>query len=145
MSGPKRTSKDLENGVSGRLTALRINKGMTQSDFAAGIGTGRGTYSKYESGQNRVPPAVMDNICKTYGVRREWLETGEGDMYISQTVDEELAGFFAEIMDGVAPEFQRNLAAEMARMPPELWDALIKFAEILARSAGIEKKEEEQV
>lgn len=145
MSGPKRVTRDLAGDFSGRLTALRIDKGLTQAEFAAGIGSTRGTYAKYESGANGVTAAVMDSICKTYGVRREWLETGEGDMYISQTVDEELAGFFAEIMDGVAPEFQRNLAAEMARMPPALWDALIEFAKILARSAGIEKKEEEQV
>lgn len=141
LSGPKRTSKDLENGVSGRLTALRIDKGMTQSDFAAGIGTGRGTYSKYESGQNRVPPAVLNNICKTYGVRREWLEAGEGEMYVANSVDEQLAVFVADIIGGTAPAFARRLIAEMARMPTSKWDALEDFAKMLVRAV----KNEEQV
>ena len=140
MSGPKRATRDLTGDLAGRLTALRIDKGLTQSEFAAGIGAPRGTYCKYESGQNGVTAAVMDNICKTYGVRREWLETGEGEMYAAQSIDEQLAFFVADILGGTAPEFARRLIAEMARMPVSKWDALEDFALMLARAA---KKEEQ--
>ena len=141
MSGPKKSSRGLPPGLHGRLVTLRHDKHMTQAEFAAGIGSIQATYSNYESGRVEPPSVVMDNICKTYGVRREWLETGEGKMYVAQSVDEQLAVFVADILGGAAPEFARRLIAEMARMPVSKWDALEEFAQMLARAA----KKEEQV
>lgn len=140
MSGPKKSSRGLPPGLPGRLVTLRYDKHMTQAEFAAGIGSIQATYSNYESGRVEPPSVVVDNICKTYGVRREWLETGEGEMYVAQSIDEQLAFFVADILGGTAPEFARRLIAEMARMPVSKWDALEDFALMLARAA---KKEEQ--
>lgn len=140
MSGPKKSSRSLPPGLPTRLVALRRDKRLTQDEFSAGIGMTRSTYSSYEVGRTEPSSAVVDNICKTYGVRREWLETGEGEMYVAQSIDEQLAFFVADILGGTAPEFARRLIAEMARMPVSKWDALEDFALMLARAA---KKEEQ--
>lgn len=144
MAGPKNLNREPLPGIPGRLERLRKSKSLTQEEFAAQIGVAQNTYSRYESGKvSPPPPVVIDNIHKTYGVRKEWLENGEGSMYVESPVDSQLAKYFANIMGGVAPDFQRRLAAEMARMTPEAWDALEKFAVMLARAAGIGKGEEQ--
>lgn len=63
-----------------RLISLRKALGMTQAQFAAGIGMYRNAVVSYELGE--IPtPLVIEAICRRYCVRREWLENGTGDMF----------------------------------------------------------------
>ena len=64
-----------------RITCLRKTLGLTQKQFGEKIGVQRGTVANYELGRNIPTETVRLMICKVYGVRREWLETGEGEMF----------------------------------------------------------------
>ena len=138
MADTKKIGQAPLPGIAVRLKELRTSKSLSQTEFAAKFGVAQNAYSRYETGSVPLPLVALDNLCKTYNVRREWLETGEGSMYVEEPVDAEIAKYFANVMGGAAPEFQRRLAAEMARMPPEAWEALEQFAVMLARAAGIE-------
>lgn len=64
-----------------RIGQLRKSLGLTQKQFGEKIGVQRGTVTNYELGRNIPTETVRLMISKIYGVRREWLETGEGEMF----------------------------------------------------------------
>ena len=64
-----------------RIIILRKELGLTQKQFGERIGVQRGTVTNYEIGRNIPTETVRLMICREYGVKREWLETGIGEMF----------------------------------------------------------------
>lgn len=63
-------------------------------------------------------------ISKTYGVRYEWLKTGEEPMYLPDTDD--LLVKVANVMEGQS-EAKRQLVDLICDLPDELLDQLVEF------------------
>lgn len=73
-----------------RIKELRKSKNLTQTEFGARLGLSGSAITTYEKGIRIPSNAVVTSICREFGVRREWLETGEGKMELetqSQTLD----------------------------------------------------------
>jgi len=64
-----------------RVKKLREEKGLTQEQFSNKIKVTRSYISHLESGKAEPSPIVMLTIHNIFGVRDEWLKTGEGEMY----------------------------------------------------------------
>lgn len=65
-----------------RVRAVRHALGYTQQAFADKLGVKRNTIAKYEYEDNRNPEGpVIALICREFGVSREWLLRGEGQMF----------------------------------------------------------------
>lgn len=82
MADTKKIGQAPLPGIAVRLKELRTSKSLSQTEFAAKFGVAQNAYSRYETGRVPLPLVALDNLCKTYNVRREWLETGEGSMYV---------------------------------------------------------------
>lgn len=89
MADTKKIGQAPLPGIAVRLKELRTSKSLSQTEFAAKFGVAQNAYSRYETGRVPLPLVALDNLCKTYNVRREWLETGEGSMYVEEPVDAE--------------------------------------------------------
>lgn len=63
------------------IRTLRKHLKMTQVQFAASIGIRGPSLSAIESGQNTATNRLLTSICAVHGVNREWLETGQGEMF----------------------------------------------------------------
>ena len=63
---------------------------MSQDAFGAKLGITGAAVSRIESGDRAVTEQVMKAICREFGVREEWLRTGEGDMLLPVSEDDEL-------------------------------------------------------
>lgn len=64
-----------------RLKELRKALGLTQQEFADRIGVHRGNIATYETRDGSPGSSVITLICREFGVREEWLRTGEGPMF----------------------------------------------------------------
>lgn len=64
-----------------RLKTLRKEEGLTQKEFAEQLGIDQPLVAMWEKGTRPIPAAQIKLICHEYGVRREWLQDGEGEMY----------------------------------------------------------------
>lgn len=64
-----------------RIKQLRKDLKMTQETFASKIAITRQYLSLLESNERVPSDLVLNAICQTFGVRREWLEYGDGPMY----------------------------------------------------------------
>lgn len=111
-----------------RLKELRgsIQPKMSQEEFAASIGKTRAAYAVYEL--DRVVPddAVLLLISKTYGVRYEWLKTGELPKHPPETDD--FLVRITHIMEGESPNKRRAIEMIMD-MPDELVDWVYQYYE----------------
>lgn len=78
--------------VNERIQRIREDSGLSMEKFGQRIGIGRSSVSMIEKGINNPSRQTVDLICREFNVRREWLETGEGEMY-DLPLDEEAAMF----------------------------------------------------
>lgn len=63
-----------------RLSLIRQNEGLTMTAFAEKLNLSKSTISLAENNKQALSVRVVVDICEKFGVRREWLETGEGEM-----------------------------------------------------------------
>ena len=67
--------------ITPRVKILRQALGMSQTDFGAKIGVTRGVINNLDRGLTDLQDPLLSLICSVFSARREWLETGEGDMF----------------------------------------------------------------
>lgn len=78
-----------------RLKELRKRLGLKQRDVAERLEMDTGTVGKWEAAMQRIPKTRLYQICNEYNVSRDWLERGEGEMFVPV---EESETDFAETM-----------------------------------------------
>ena len=87
--------------IGNRIKEVRKALGKTQQDFADTIGLKRNTIAGYEVGDVTPSPRSILAICDKFSVNQYWLETGEGEMFVETTREEEISSFLADVqMDG---------------------------------------------
>lgn len=117
--------------VGDRIRELRKELDMTQQEFADRLKIKRNTIATYETGRNDPIDSVFVLICKEFDVNEAWLRTGEGEMFVPKSRDEELAEFFGHVQ-GIGPEsFKRRFVAMLSRLDEEDWVLLERMAERL--------------
>ena len=83
-----------------RLKELRKTLDVKQREVAERLGVAVGVVGTWESGGSPIPRARIYQLCKEYNVRREWLETGVGEMFEPEaTFEEKLANAASALFD----------------------------------------------
>ena len=116
-----------------RITCLRKTLGLTQKQFGEKIGVQRGTVTNYELGRNIPTETVRLMICRVYGVRREWLETGEGEMFEKKSRYEQAWEMSEEYLDNENEMFRQRLISAISELTE---DQLAVLAEIAEKAVG---------
>ena len=123
-----------------RLKKLRNELEMTQQEFADVLGTARGNISAFEVGKNAPSDAVISLICKTDfpkgRVNETWLRTGEGEMFIEASRDEQIAAFVGGILKDEEDTFQKKFISMLAALDESDWEVLQKMVELLQEKKG---------
>ena len=61
------------------------------------------------------------SICREFGVREEWLRTGEGPMEEARDRDEELKYMVNSLMSGESASFKKRLIAVLSSLNESQW------------------------
>lgn len=126
-----------------RIKLLRKALELNQTDFGARIGVKQGTVAAYESGA-RVPlDSVIVSICREFGVSESWLRSGEGEMFLQLSREEEIKKFCMSIIRDPDSEFQRQFVSVLARLEPAQWQLLSDMADKLLAQRDAQKKDAE--
>lgn len=126
-----------------RIKLLRKALELNQTDFGARIGVKQGTVAAYESGA-RVPlDSVVVSICREFGVSESWLRSGEGEMFLQLSREEEITKFCMSIIRDPDSEFQRQFVSVLARLDPPQWQLLSDMADKLLAQRDAQKKDAE--
>ncbi len=119
-----------------RIRKLRRELDLTQQEFADRIGIKRGGVANYEIGRNKPIDSVISLICREFNVNEEWLRTGEGDMFVQQSIDDKIASFIGGIQMTEDNSFKRRLISVLANLKEEQWEMLAEIAENLTTEKG---------
>ena len=110
-----------------RLKKLRKTLDLTQQEFANKIGIARGNIGAYEVGKNAPSDAVISLICKQFNVDENWLRTGEGETFIKQTRDEQIASFIGTVQSNEDDSFKKRFVSMLSALDESDWEVLEKM------------------
>lgn len=116
-----------------RLRKLRKTLDMTQQEFAEKLGIKRSTMATYESGRNEPIDAVISLICREFNVNEEWLRTGNGEMFIQLSRNEEIAEFVGQLMSDEDDSFKKRLISGLAALDENGWKVLEDFLDSIQK------------
>jgi transcriptional regulator with XRE-family HTH domain len=113
-----------------RLKRLRKKLAINQSELAKKLDMAQTSYSKIETGENKLTDKNISLICYVFGVNENWLRTGAGDMFISKDLAEtpeerELLGIFRRLSEDMKEFFLdmgrklTNKTGKNQNAPPE--------------------------
>ena len=116
-----------------RLKKLRKTLGLTQQEFADKIGSKRNTIAKYETNTNAPSAAVISLICREFDVNEIWLKTGEGEMFVSLTRDEEISRFVGETLSDESDTFKKRFISMLSNLDESDWEVLEKMVTLMQK------------
>lgn len=67
--------------INQRIKKIRKSRHLNQTEFADFMGLKHGAVSKMEKQGNTVTEQNRRLICEKFNISRQWLDTGEGEMY----------------------------------------------------------------
>lgn len=72
--------------ISERLTKIRNNARLTQSEFSKKIGVKQSYYSELERGKREITTKVIEALIKNFNVSSDWLLSNTGEMYSNKNI-----------------------------------------------------------
>lgn len=119
-----------------RIKKIRKELDLTQQEFADRIGIARGNIAAYEVGKNAPSDSVISLICREFSVNENWLRTGEGDMFMELSRDEQIEEFIGNLLQGEEDSFKRRLISGLAALNENGWKVLEDFLDSIQKKKG---------
>lgn len=107
-----------------RIKSLRKQLGLNQSEFAARIGVSQTAVAAWEAGTRNPMDAIIQSICREFGVSERWLRSGEGEMFPPRDRLSELSALAGRFLSSDPSDFQQRFARMMLSLTPEEWALL---------------------
>jgi len=98
-----------------RIKAVRKALGMSQRDFGRGIFLSQSFYGQMETGARNPNERVYELISNKYNVNKNWLVTGQGDMFNEAPSDVELLELM-EIIKELDPLFREYIITQIKQL-----------------------------
>lgn len=118
-----------------RVKELRKFLGLSGEKFGEKLGITRGAISNIENGSRNVTEQVVKSICREFGVNEKWLRTGEGEMFVPVTADDEFAMIVGEIMISDDAAFKAAIVEAWKR--PELRKLVWEYMKVLQNNNNL--------
>ena len=110
-----------------RICYLIRNLGITKTAFAEKIHVTPQFVSSLCSGVKIPSDRTIMDICREFNVSEVWLREGTGDMFVTRTMNQELAIMVNELMSEADDSFRKRFVSALLDLPPQLWPELEKF------------------
>ena len=101
--------------IQDRLVAVREALEITQRDFCRGIYVSQSYYAQIESGKRPVNDRIIALVCSQYGVSKEYLLTGKGEMFSENLSDLQLQQLL-DIFNELEPPFRDYVILQLKQL-----------------------------
>jgi HTH-type transcriptional regulator / antitoxin PezA len=117
-----------------RLKEIRKSNpnGKTQETFANYLEISKENISSYESGRRNPSDAFIKLVCEKCNVNEDWLRTGNGEMFMPETKDEQISKMLANVMKSEDGNFKKKLISALAQLDKDGWDKLEEFVDMIS-------------
>lgn len=126
-----------------RIRELIKALNMKQAEFAKRIGVSRPFVSELCSGNKKPSDRTVADICREFNVNEQWLRTGEGDMFLSLSREEEITKYCMSIAKQPHSEFTLKFIHILSQLEPPQWQLLSDMADKLLAQRDAQKKDAE--
>lgn len=126
-----------------RIRELIKALNMKQAEFAKRIGVSRPFVSELCSGNKKPSDRTVADICREFNVNEQWLRTGEGDMFLSLSREEEITKHCMSIAKQPPSEFTLKFIHILSQLEPAQWQLLSDMADKLLAQRDAQKKDAE--
>lgn len=118
-----------------RIKALRERLGKSQDEFGKDIGLTRNYISLIENGQRNLSDQSIKVLCSLYDVNEKWLRTGNGEMFIPKTKNEQINEMLIDVLKCEDSDFKKRLITALSKLDDTGWNALEKFIDSIANQS----------
>lgn len=125
--------------IGGRVRDLRKSEHLTQKDFAKRLLVSQSYLSGIENNNEAPTSKLIKLICHEFGIREEWLTTGQGEMY--DAVYENDKGTLADISNSALLKIMQMLSTKSNVQYGHSAYSLAGFADILDCSTLLSEDE----
>ena len=118
-----------------RLKEIRKSNpnGKTQETFANYLEISKENISSYESGRRNPSDAFIKLVGEKCNVNEDWLRTGNGEMFMPETKDEQISKMLADVMKSEDGNFKKKLISALAQLDKDGWDKLEDFVDMISK------------
>ena len=118
-----------------RLKEIRKSNpnGKTQETFANYLEISKENISSYESGRRNPSDAFIKLVCEKCNVNEDWLRTGNGEMFMPETKDEQISKMLADVMKSEDGNFKKKLISALAQLDKDGWDKREGFVDMISK------------
>ena len=82
-----------------RIKLIRKQQKLSQADFAKEIAVSATTVCQLEVGRYNISRTTKHVLCSRFHINPDWLDTGEGDMYLTGDIAEDIVPDLIEILN----------------------------------------------
>ena len=82
-----------------RIRMIRKDQGMNQTEFAKEIAVSTTTVCQLEIGKYNISRSTKHILCTRFHVNPDWLDSGDGEMYLTTDLAEEIVPELVEILN----------------------------------------------
>ncbi len=125
--------------INTRISAVVQASGLTKTAFAERLKVSQQHISRLAKDGTPSDRTILD-ICREFNVNENWLRTGEGDMFLKLSRDDEIAAYVGRVMADENAFYQQKLLLFLSRLSPEMLQKLESVAdEVLSESKKEQK------
>lgn len=123
-----------------RIRQIRINEKLSQEEFAAKLGyKSRGKIANIEYGKIVPDEEFLDLLCRTFSVNKNWLISGDGEMYEDVSEEAEIATWVSKILADRDETIQKKALNLLCSLDDEGWKAIMFVVEKLGNMQNEEE------
>ena len=115
-----------------RIKQVRLSAKLSQTEFAEKILVSRSAVCKMESGENSPSEQTVKLICQEFNVNQDWLRTGNGEMFVELSKDEQISAMLGEIQRSGDENFKYRLVSALCKLSESDWTALENLVDMIS-------------
>lgn len=114
-----------------RIQEVRKAAGLNQDDFAAKLNLTKNFISLVETGKREPSERTINDICRAFNTRKEWLISGSGDMNEPLTRAQEIANVTMAMRNSDPQSVRYQILKMVSEMSEEDLDSIYRLVEML--------------
>ncbi len=128
------------DNINSRICRLITELSMTKTSFAKALNLSQPFVSQICTGYSQPSERTILDICREFNVNEQWLRSGEGDMFLRLSRNDEIAAYVARVMKDENAYYQQKMLLFFSRLSPEM----LKKLEEVAKDILSEQKKEQK-
>lgn len=116
-----------------RVKEIRKANNLTMDKFGERLGVTKVAISRLESGERNITDQMVRSICREFDISESWLRTGEGEMYLDNSREMELARLTKILLSEESDSFKNRLVSALTKLTEEQWELLAQISEEITK------------